>query len=143
MLQRCRTQTHHAWNDYGGRGITVCDRWLVFKNFLADMGDPPAGLQLDRIDNDGNYEPGNCRWATRTVQAQNRQSTRLITFNGETKCMSEWARQLGVQPRLIAHRLKAGWTVEEALLRPTIPRRACRNRFLIPLSNTPTASTQA
>lgn len=72
MLNRCTNATHPRWSSYGGRGITVCDRWRDFVNFLADMGDRPEGLTLDRIDNDGNYEPGNCRWADLSTQAKNR-----------------------------------------------------------------------
>jgi hypothetical protein len=72
MRQRCFNPNTKGFKHYGGKGITVCDRWLVFKNFLADMGEAPAGLSLDRIDNNGNYEPSNCRWATRLVQNQNK-----------------------------------------------------------------------
>lgn len=71
MKQRCLNPNNHAYENYGGRGITVCDRWVTFENFYADMGDPPPGLSLDRFDNDGNYEPGNCRWATPEEQIAN------------------------------------------------------------------------
>jgi len=71
MGQRCTNPNHMAYQDYGGRGIVICRRWRSFENFLADMGERPEGMTLDRIDNDGNYEPGNCRWATPKVQRAN------------------------------------------------------------------------
>ena len=77
MIARCYNPKHPRFADYGGRGITVCERWLTFANFLADMGEPPPGLTLDRIDNDGNYEPGNCRWATDTQQRTNKRPRKL------------------------------------------------------------------
>ena len=115
MLARCRTKTHEAYKDYGGRGIAVCSRWLEFENFLADMGERPKGLSIERIDNDGNYEPSNCKWATRKEQGINQRSNHNITYNGQTHCVSEWARILGISRVTLSSRLRRGWPVKRAL----------------------------
>lgn len=117
MLERCTNPKHRAWARYGGRGIQVCDRWRdSFANFLADMGErPSAEHTLDRKDNDGNYEPGNCRWATPEEQARNRRSTRLITIGGETLCAEDWARRTGVPASTIYDRLRRGVAPELAV----------------------------
>jgi hypothetical protein len=99
IKQRCTNPNNPKYADYGGRGITVCERWLKsFENFLADMGEKPegAGWSIDRFpDNNGNYEPGNCRWATDGQQRLNKRTTRLITWRGDTKTLQEWAELSG------------------------------------------------
>lgn len=115
MHQRCSNPKNKRWDDYGGRGIRVCDRWSLFENFLADMGERPRGASIDRIDNDGNYEPGNCRWASSHEQSRNKRTSRMLTLRGVTKCASDWAAQIGCQPTRIFTRLRRGWTVERAL----------------------------
>jgi hypothetical protein len=116
MLQRCLNPNNAAYKNYGGRGISVCDRWVnSFENFLADMGERPSQqMTIDRIDNDGNYEPGNVRWATQKEQTHNQRRTRHITFNGQTKIMSEWASELGISRERLRQRL-CKMPVNEAL----------------------------
>lgn len=96
MRSRCNKPDNEAYPRYGGRGIRVCERWSAFENFRLDMGDRPAGKTLDRIDNDGNYEPDNCRWATPAEQARNRRSNILLTIDGETKCLLDWCNEKNV-----------------------------------------------
>lgn len=116
MIQRCNNS---QWKHYHGRGITVCERWQVFENFLADMGERPPGTTLDRIDNEGNYEPGNCRWADHRTQLNNRSNfNRHLTFEGRTQTMAEWARERGLGVTTLCERLQAGWTTERALTTP-------------------------
>jgi hypothetical protein len=109
MLRRCFNPNNADFKCYGGRGITVCERWKKYENFLADMGEAPAGLSIDRIDNDKGYYPGNCRWATTAEQNGNKRSTVRITANGKTKTRMEWARAIGVHPATIRYRVKRGW----------------------------------
>ena len=116
MLHRCLKTDHEQYGNYGARGITVCERWLRFTNFLADMGERPSGMTLDRIDTYGNYEPGNCRWATAKTQRQNsRQRIHWITHNGDTLCLLDWSRKLGIRANHIRWRIAQGWPTERAL----------------------------
>lgn len=119
MLQRCLNPAHQAYARYGGRGITVCNRWRrSFADFCADVGQRPDGGTLDRIDNDRGYEPGNVRWVTRQAQAQNRRDNRVLTAFGKSRCIIEWARELGVSYQAIDGRLRRGWTLERAVSVP-------------------------
>lgn len=117
MIARCTKPENDDYANYGGRGIRVCDRWLSFENFFADMGERPAGKTLDRKDVDGDYEPGNCRWATYREQNQNRRDNRLISFNGETLALQEWARRLGIRHATLQERLSK-WPLDRALTEP-------------------------
>ena len=96
MKRRCTLKTELAWKNYGGRGIKVCDRWLSFENFYADMGPRPDGMSLDRINNDGNYEPSNCRWADRASQRRNSRRVHTVVVNGVSNCLTDWAALIGV-----------------------------------------------
>ena len=118
MRARCEKPKLANWKDYGGRGIKVCDRWQSFENFLADMGERPAGLTLDRKDNEGHYCKENCRWATRKEQMRNRRPNRMITYQGRTLCMIEWAEQAGITRHTLKYRLNAGWSMQRALETP-------------------------
>jgi hypothetical protein len=114
MIGRCTNPRNHAYKDYGERGIKVCDRWLKFENFYADMGEPPTEQHsLDRIDNNGDYNPENCRWATKAEQANNRRSSKLITFQGITMTQREWEKFLNVPEKRIHEWLKKGKTMED------------------------------
>lgn len=119
MRERCTNPNTKQWKDYGGRGIKVCRRWETFENFLEDMGEKPSPEHtLDRKNNDGNYTPKNCRWATRAVQNNNRRSKRLVTFNGVTKSITEWTQSLGLASGALQNRLSRGMTMKEALTKP-------------------------
>lgn len=116
MKIRCNNKSHKSWPDYGGRGITVCGCWSrSFKSFLTDMGQKPDGMELDRINNDGNYEQGNCRWTTHSINTRNRRSNVLITFNGTTLTLIEWSEKTGISFKALRHRIARGWTVERLL----------------------------
>lgn len=115
MRERCERKGHNRYARYGGRGISVCARWATFENFLADMGERPDGHSIDRIKTDGNYEPSNCRWATRKQQARNTTTNHQLRFQGKTMCVAEWGECLGIAPTTITHRLRRGWTTAKAL----------------------------
>ena len=119
MRRRCDTPSAKSYARYGGRGIRVCERWADFRAFLADMGRRPTAMhRIERIDNDGNYEPRNCRWATPLEQARNRRNNRLLTFDGKTKGLSVWAEELGLSPEALASRLRFGHTTTVAFTEP-------------------------
>lgn len=110
MMSRCFDPNCNGFYKYGARGVVVCERWKTFENFLSDMGlRPSPGHSIDRIDVNGNYEPGNCRWATRKEQARNRRITRTITINGTTKPLSQWAEERGIPYHTLKSRVRSGW----------------------------------
>lgn len=115
MRQRCRNQNHPSWPNYGGRGITICDRWSRFENFYADMGDRPAGMTIERIDNNGNYEPGNCRWASKPEQSVNKRTNVFIERDGQTKTLSQWCNELGINYWTAHARIRRGASPLEAI----------------------------
>lgn len=117
MVARCENPAAPNYPRYGGRGISVCERWRNdFAAFLSDMGPRPPGTSLDRVDGDGNYQPGNCRWADARTQAQNRAAARKVEIGGELLCIAEWARRAGVSGTCIASRLRRGITGAALLL---------------------------
>ncbi len=121
-ISRCTRPSNRGYADYGGRGIKVCDQWQGtngVEQFIADVGLPTtADLTLDRIDVNGDYAPGNCRWITQKEQMRNTRKTRTLTFNDKTQSIAAWAEEVGIDAQLIGNRLKRGWTVKQAL---TIP----------------------
>lgn len=131
MRQRCLNPNDHAYHYYGGKGVSICDEWNNFKAF-ADWAykngyrDSAERYEctLDRIDTDGNYCPENCRWVSMKEQCRNKSSNRILTFNGKSMTLTEWAEQLSMSVQTIHSRLfRSGWSVERALTQP--PRRNC------------------
>jgi hypothetical protein len=124
MLNRCEKTNDKEYPMWGGRGIKVCERWHDFNNFYADMGTRPKGMTLDRIDNNGDYEPSNCRWATAKTQSNNRRSNTLITYKGRTQTLQQWADETGICSGTISQRIrKRGWSIEKALTTPSLIKR--------------------
>ena len=115
MKRRCYNPKSPNYSYYGGRGITVCDSWHVFENFLADMGEPPSGMTLERIENNVGYCRENCRWATKSEQANNRRSNRILEFDGKSQTMAQWAEETGIKWDTLYNRLRSGWPIERVL----------------------------
>lgn len=121
MIQRCHNPNDRDYPQYGGRGITVCDRWRYsFAAFIEDVGTAPSERHtLDRIDNSKGYEPNNVKWATQKEQANNRRSTKLLTINGVTRPLSEWCEEVGIGSKTVLYRLKhMGMSHEDAVFTP-------------------------
>jgi hypothetical protein len=119
MKSRCSLPNRLSWKDYGGRGIKVCKRWQRFENFLSDMGPRPSPKHsIERDDVNGDYEPGNCRWATKLEQANNTRANRYVEFRGEMMSLSDAARAAGFKPIQVFWRLHEGWSVDRALHTP-------------------------
>ncbi|MGI9492123.1 MAG: hypothetical protein ACR2QF_06975 [Geminicoccaceae bacterium] len=114
MKKRCKNTKHKSWKDYGGRGISFCDRWNSFELFLKDMGERPEGHSIERIDVNGNYTPENCVWLINENQAQNKRNSKLIRYKTEVKCIGSWERQLGFKKGVLRQRLARGWPLERA-----------------------------
>jgi hypothetical protein len=126
MRTRCYNPKSISYPNYGARGIRVCERWRKsFKAFVDDMGPRPTPKHtLDRIDRDGDYEPSNCRWATRKQQMRNFGGNRFVEFGGRVMCATDLATRLGFRPGLLIQRLNRGWSVERAVSQPMRKRRA-------------------
>lgn len=119
MKTRCSPRNRKNPHLYYGRGIRVCKRWEKFENFFADMGTRPPNTTLDRIDVNGNYKPGNCRWASHKTQQNNKRSNIRVSFNGEMKTLSEWDNSVGLPPGTVGNRInRRGWNIHQALTRP-------------------------
>jgi len=118
MVLRCTNPNMHAYPDYGGRGISVCDRWLGengFKNFLADMGPKPVGMTIERNNNDLGYSPENCRWATQREQVNNRRTNHFLSCDGRRLTLAQWGIVTGISRKTISERLRRGWNTDQAL----------------------------
>lgn len=112
MIKRCTQESSINFHKYGGRGISICSEWMAFENFLKDMGRRPAGMSLDRIDVNGNYEPNNCRWATAKQQNRNTTCNRMLNYKGKDYCLAELAETLGISTQTISRRIEKGVPID-------------------------------
>ena len=115
MKQRCFNKKHQDYKNYGERGITVCNSWLKFENFLEDMGKKKKGETIDRINNDGNYCKENCRWTDWETQANNRRGNVILEFEGNKLTIAEWSRKTGINRKVLEMRIRAGWSIRKSL----------------------------
>lgn len=120
MVDRCRNARNPRFSSYGGRWITVCERWLKFEGFLADMGQRPQGKSIDRIDNGGNYESSNCRWATPTQQQRNMRGTTYATYRGLRQVLRDLCDAKGLSHEMVRTRIRRGWDVARAIETPVV-----------------------
>jgi len=126
MKERCYNKHNNQYHNYGNRGITVCDKWLKFAGFWEDMESSyKDGLSIDRINSNGNYCSGNCRWATDKEQANNSSRCHYITYKGETKTMTQWSEHLNINYNVLRGRLYAGWSIERAFFEKSIKNEVC------------------
>jgi hypothetical protein len=116
MIQRTSNPTCPMYSRYGGAGINVCKTWQTFEGFVADMGEAPDGLTLERADNSKGYSPDNCRWASYAEQSRNKSNTKLLTLNGRTQVAADWITELGLTDAQVYKRIRRGWSDEEVLL---------------------------
>lgn len=129
MKARCLNPLHRSYPGYGGRGITVCQKWMDFEGFLEDMGEKPLGkYSLDRIDNNGSYCKENCRWADAKTQANNRGTNHYFEINGIRRSLTEWAEAFGISPITVRSRLKLGWDISKALSHQVDKRKATKSK---------------
>lgn len=119
MKNRCRNPQDKNFHLYGGRGITYCERWDDFQNFISDMGQCPPRMSLERTDNSKGYNPENCRWATQAEQCRNMRRNRVLTYHGKSLCLTDWAAEVGLTRDALDSRLRSGWTLERALTTPS------------------------
>lgn len=120
MKARCANPKASDYPNYGGRGVTVCNRWLNFENFLRDMGARPVGMTLERMNVNGGYEPGNCEWATQKQQSRNRRSTVYLTADGVCLPLVQWAEKLNIPRATLQARLRYGWSAQRVCTTPVL-----------------------
>ncbi|UNY40195.1 hypothetical protein KLEP174_gp48 [Pseudomonas phage vB_PcuM_ KLEP17-4] len=138
MKSRCLNPKNKSYSRYGGRGISVCKRWMDFANFLADMGIQPENMSIDRIDVNGNYSPDNCKWSSKVDQQRNTSKNQIITAYGESKTVAEWADLTGIGRSTLSYRARKGWSGEDAISVLPTP----RNRIAAKLGETVSVPTE-